>query len=76
MDVLKANDIIKLFAENMTFKKLFQRILTKISGGIEPRICGLKDQCLRPLSYDDIQVIRMQFHKISVFKLPYCDVDS
>ena len=60
----------------MTFKKLFQRILTKISGGFELRIWGSKDQCLRPLSYDDIQAIRKQFHEITVFKLPYCDVDS
>ena len=39
----------------MTFKNLFQKLLTKVSGGFELRMCGLQDQCPRPLSYDDIQ---------------------
>ena len=39
----------------MTFKKIFQKLLTKASGGFELGTCGSQDQCPRPLSYDDIQ---------------------
>ena len=43
----------------MTFKTLLQSLLTKVSGGLELRICGSQDQCPRPLSYDDIQENRL-----------------
>ena len=49
----KANEK-SFFGKNMTFKKLFQYLLTKVSGGFELRICGSQHQCPRPLSYEDI----------------------
>ena len=52
--VQKANEKL-FFDKNMTFKNLFQSLLTKVSGGFELRMCGSQDQCPRPLSYDDIQ---------------------
>ena len=56
MNVQKANE--NSFFLKMTFKNLFQSLLTKVSGGFDLRICGSQDQCLRPLSYDDIQESR------------------
>ena len=44
--------------KNMTFKNLFQYLLTKVSGGFELRMCGSQDQCPKPLSYDYIQESR------------------
>ena len=54
MNVQKANEKL-FFGKNMTFKNLFQSILTKVSGGFELRMYGSQDQCPRPLSYYDIQ---------------------
>ena len=45
----------KHFGKNMTFKNLFQQLLTKVSGGFELRMCGSRDQCPKPLRYDDTQ---------------------
>ena len=56
-NVQKANETL-FFGKNMTFKNLFQYLLTKVSGGFELRICGSQDQCPRPLSYDDIHESR------------------
>ena len=39
MDVQKAKEK-SLFDKNMTFKKLFQYRLTRVSGGFELRVCG------------------------------------
>ena len=44
-----------LVKKTMTYKNLFQYLLTKVSGGYELGTCGSQDQCPRPLSYDDIQ---------------------
>ena len=52
MDIQKAKSF---FGKNMTFKKLFQYLLTKAYGRFELGICGSQDQ--QPLSYDDIQEI-------------------
>ena len=57
MNVQKANEK-SIFGKNMTFKNVFQYVLTKVSGGFELRTCGLQDQCPRPLSYDDVQESR------------------
>ena len=57
-NVQKANKKL-CFGKNMTFKTLFQSLLTKVSGGLELRICGSQDQCPRPLRYDDIQENRL-----------------
>lgn len=43
------------FGKNTTFKKLFQKLSTKVSRGFELGICGSPDQCLIPLNYDDIK---------------------
>ena len=37
-------------------------------------ICGSQDQCLRPLSFDDIQPFRPKY--LNIFKSSYCDVGS
>ena len=57
MNVQKANEK-SFFGKNMTFKNLFQYFLTKVFGGFDLGICGLQDQCPRPLSYDNIQESR------------------
>ena len=54
MNVQKANEK-SFYGKNMTFKNLFQLLLTKVSSGFELGIWGSQDQCPRPLSYDDIQ---------------------
>ena len=38
----------------MTFKNLFQLLLSKVSSGFELRMCSSQDPCPRPLSYDDM----------------------
>ena len=57
MNVQKANEK-SFFGKNMTSENLFQYLLTKVSDGLELRMCGSQDQCPRPLSYDDIQESR------------------
>ena len=57
LNVQKANEK-SFFGKNMTFKNLFQYILTKVSDGFELGICGSQDQCPRPMSYDDIRESR------------------
>ena len=52
MNVQKANEK-SFFCKNITFKNLFQSLLTKVSDGFELRMCGSQNQCPRPLSYDD-----------------------
>ena len=43
LNVQKANEK-SFFGKNMTFKNLFQYILTKVSDGFELGICGSQDQ--------------------------------
>ena len=42
MDKQKANKKL-FFGKNMTFRKLFQKLLRKVSGGFELGICGSQD---------------------------------
>lgn len=48
-----------IFCENVTFKILFHYFLTKVYDRFKLKICGLQDQCLRPLSHDDKQFTRL-----------------
>ena len=74
----------------MTLKKLFQYFLTKVSSCYELGDCGLPAQylrsltcsyddkqpaqCIRSLSYDDIQPPLLITTIDKVFELPYCDM--
>ena len=40
-----------------SLKKIISEFLIEVSAGCELRICGSQVQCLRPLSFGDIQSI-------------------